>query len=139
MNLLDILAFPTLFIWFVGLLLTFFRRDLEPHWKFFFFLVFCFYLVQFFPEFRSGIDRWKANPKEEVLTWIFAMGNATYVFLFFLWPLVLVRIYYSASNQLSQTLIPILAYGTVVYWVLFFLWSYYSKEWNQLLETIIKK
>ncbi|MDZ4727877.1 MAG: hypothetical protein SH817_17095 [Leptospira sp.] len=139
MTLIEYLAFPILFIWFIGLLLTFFRRDLEPHWKFFFFLVFCFYMVQFFPEFWAGIGRWKLNPKQELLTWISAMGNAFYVFLFLLWPIVLVRIYYSASNNLSKTLIPVLAYGTVVYWVLFLLWSYYSKEWNEFLQSIINK
>ncbi|MCZ8157312.1 MAG: hypothetical protein O9264_14380 [Leptospira sp.] len=137
MSLIEYLAFPILFVWFIGLLLTFFRRDLEPHWKFFFFLVFCFYMVQFFPEFWAGVARWKANPKTELLSWLSALGNATYVFLFLLWPLVLVRIYYSAANNLSKTLIPLLSYGTVIYWVLFLLWSYYSKEWNEFLEKFI--
>lgn len=136
MTLLETVAFPVLFIWFVGLLLTLFRRDLEPHWKFFFFLVFCFYLVQFFPEFWEGVTRWKENPKAEALLWISAMGNSIYVFLFFLWPLVLIRIYYSASNNLSKTLIPALAYGTVLYWALFFLWTMYSKEFNGWLHQI---
>ncbi|TGN19916.1 hypothetical protein [Leptospira idonii] len=137
MNLLESIAFPILFLWFIGLLLVLFRRDLEPHWKFFFFLVFCFYMVQFFPEFLAGISRFRDQPKRELLIWISGLGNATYVFLFLLWPLVLVRIYYSASNQLSKTLIPVLSYGTVVYWALFFLWSFYSKEWSRFLEDFI--
>lgn len=137
MNLLETLAFPVLFVWFVGLLLTLFRKDLEPHWKFFFFLVFCFYMVQFFPEFWLGVGRFQQNPKEEILIWISALGNALYVFLFFLWPLVLIRIYYSASNQLSKTLIPVLAYGTVIYWAVFFLWSLYSKEFSEWLRSVI--
>ncbi|MCZ8344250.1 MAG: hypothetical protein O9301_14540 [Leptospira sp.] len=137
MNLLEALALPVLFLWFVGLLLTFFRRDLEPHWKFFFFLVFCFYMVQFFPEFWLGVSRFQLSPKAEFRLWISFLGPAVYVFLFFLWPLVLIRIYYSASNQLSKTLIPALAYGTVVYWALFFLWSFYSKEINDWLNSIL--
>ncbi|MCU0823053.1 MAG: hypothetical protein MUF77_00235 [Leptospira sp.] len=137
MNLLEALALPVLFLWFVGLLLTLFRKDLEPHWKFFFFLVFCFYMVQFFPEFWLGVSRFQLNPKAEFRLWISFLGPATYVFLFFLWPLVLIRIYYSASNQLSKTLIPVLAYGTVVYWALFFLWSFYSKEINDWLNSIL--
>ncbi|MDF3818280.1 hypothetical protein P3G55_00125 [Leptospira sp. 96542] len=139
MNLIETLALPVLFIWFVGLLLSLFRKDLEPHWKFFFFLVFCFYMVQFFPEFWEGVGRFKLNPKQELLGWISALANTTYVFLFFLWPLVLIRIYYSASNNLSKSLIPAMAYGTVIYWALFFLWTYYSKEFNDWLHQIILK
>ncbi|BDA78104.1 hypothetical protein LPTSP3_g10340 [Leptospira kobayashii] len=137
MSLLDQLAFPILFIWFIGLLLSLFRKDLETHWKFFFFLVFCFYMVQFFPEFWAGVARWKESPKRELLSWLGSMGQAIYVFLFLLWPLVLIRIYYSASNNLSKTLIPVLSYGTVVYWALFFMWTYYTKEWYKFIEDYI--
>jgi len=139
MTLIAQIAFPILFLWFVGLLLSFFRKDLEPHWKFFFFLLFCFYLIQFFPYFLQGIERWKGDPKTEIIVWLTGMAQAIYVFLFLLWPIVLIRIFYSASGNLSKTLIPVLSYFTILFWVLFFLWSIFPKEWNEILQSFMPK
>ncbi len=137
MPIIDQIAFPILFFWFLGLMLSFFRKDLEPHWKFFFFLVFCFYLVQFFPEFIAGINRWKLDPKKEILLWLEGISKALYVFLFLLWPLVLIRIFYTSANNLSKTVIPLLAYTTIAYWALFLVWSLYSKEWSDFFQNLV--
>lgn len=109
--------------WFLGLVLVFFRRDLELHWKISFLFLFIVYAIVFGREWSAGLDRLEENPGWEIRNWIYGIGKSLFYFLFMLWPITLVRLFYSGSKELARLTSSILVSITVVYWLLF--WLYY--------------
>lgn len=138
MTFIEQIIAPIFILWFIGLILSFFRRDLEFLWKAFFLLIFLFYVIQFHEEIFAAYYRFKYNYAKEIVNWIYGIGKATYYFLFISWALTLIRIYYSASGFLSELMIRIQVIITLLYWVLFYIYTLFQLRIdNFLLNTLV--
>ena len=70
MAFIDQITLPLFILWIIGLILSFFRRDLDFLWKAFFLLIFMFYVIQFHEELFAGYYRFKYNYAKEIVNWI---------------------------------------------------------------------
>ena len=138
MTFIEQIISPLFILWIIGLILSFFRRDLEFLWKAFFLLIFLFYVIQFHEELFAGYYRFKYNYAKEIVNWIYGIGKASYYFILISWPITLTRIYYSASGILSDISIRIQVIVTVLYWFLFLIYSNFQVRIdNFLLNTLV--
>ena len=138
MTFIDQIILPIFILWLIGIILSFFKRDLEFLWKAFFLLFFLFYVIQFHEELFLGFYRFKYNYAKEIVGWIYGIGKASYFFLLLSWPISLIRIYYSASGYLSEITIRIQVIVTVVYWILFYMYTLFQfRIDNFLMNTLV--
>ena len=70
MTFIDQIILPIFILWLIGIILSFFKRDLEFLWKAFFLLFFLFYVIQFHEELFLGFYRFKYNYAKEIVGWI---------------------------------------------------------------------
>ena len=75
MAFIDQITLPLFILWIIGLILSFFRRDLDFLWKAFFLLIFMFYVIQFHEELFAGYYRFKYNYAKEIVNWIYGIGT----------------------------------------------------------------
>jgi uncharacterized membrane protein YfcA len=132
---IDQIVVPIFLIWFIGLILVFFRKNLDLHWKFSFLFIFVIYIIVFGKEWSQALDRLEANPGWEVRNWIYGLGKALFYFLFILWPISLVRMFYSTSRELVVLTSNILVTVTISYWFLFWLYFQFQSEIDQFFMT----
>lgn len=133
MNFIDQITLPLFIVWAAGLLLAFFRKDLDFLWKAFFLVIFAFYIVHFYPELVNSFFRFKANYAKELVQWIYGIGKGTYYFLFIVWPLVLMRFYYTASQNFSEMVIKSLVIVTLCFWTGYFVYSFFEASIDNFL------
>lgn len=139
MTFIEQITLPIFIVWIVGLLLAFFRRDLEFLWKAFFLLIFLFYVIQFHEDLFSAYYRLKYNYAKELVGWIYGLGKATYYMLLLTWPLSLIRIYYSAAGYLSEITIRIQITVNVIYWMGFYIYTVFQARIdNFLMNTLVQ-
>lgn len=138
-GLLEQIVFPIFLFWFCGLTLVLFRSDFEFVWKIIFVFVFIFYFFQYFPELKASYERLTASYPVEILSWIYGVGKGFYFFLWFLWPVALFRIFYSASPQVSKSVAKALVSVTLIYWGGFILYNNFSPEVDGFLNTTFLK
>ncbi|TGK19848.1 hypothetical protein [Leptospira stimsonii] len=138
-GLLEQIVFPIFLFWFCGLTLVLFRSDFEFVWKIIFVFIFIFYFFQYFPELKTSYERLTASYPVEILSWIYGMGRGIYFFLLFLWPVALIRIFYSASPQVSKSLAKALVSVTLIYWGGFILYNNFSPEVDAFLKGTFLK
>ncbi|MDV6234680.1 hypothetical protein CH379_003430 [Leptospira ellisii] len=138
-GLLEQIVFPVFLFWFCGLTLVLFRSDFEFVWKIIFVFVFIFYFFQYFPELKASYERLTKSYPAEILSWIYGLGKGTYFFLFFLWPVALARIFYSASPQTSRSLAKTLVAFTLIYWGGLILYTNFSAEVDGFLNGAFLK
>ena len=132
----DYLVLPFFLIWFLSIVFIFFRRDIELIWKLLFLVIFLFYFFHLEPEIEASYKRISKNYLLEIYYWIISFPKLFYFFLLFCWPVVLLRIYFSASYILSIKVIKTLISFTGLYWVLFIIYSKYSKQIDILIRKI---
>ncbi|MEM7181541.1 MAG: hypothetical protein AAF518_11555 [Spirochaetota bacterium] len=132
---LEQIALPMFVFWGIGLVLSFFRSSIELIWKAFFLLIYFFYFSLFYGEISQGYQRLVNNYPYEIVNYIYGLGKTYFYTLLLLWPLVLIRIYYSASEILSYAIIKALVLATLVYWAGFAIWLVFYKQITYFLET----
>ncbi|MBE7411628.1 MAG: hypothetical protein L6Q54_03400 [Leptospiraceae bacterium] len=128
MELIEKIVFPLFLIWAIGIFLLSFRKEIDYYYKITFLFIFVFYGFQFYPDLVKAYDRLEKNYTIEIVSWLYGFGKVTFYFLLILWPVSLVRIFYSASETLSRTLIHILISVTLLYWIGFFLYIKFETE-----------
>lgn len=128
MTFIDQIALPVFLFWFLGLVLVFFRKDLDLHWKISFLFLFVVYAIVFGNEWSSALDRLEENPVWEVRNWFYGIGKAIFYFLFLLWPITLIRLFYSSSKELARLTASLMVTVTVVFWILFWLYFRFQES-----------
>ncbi|MCC5814647.1 MAG: hypothetical protein JJT78_07820 [Leptospira sp.] len=128
MTFIDQIVLPVFIIWFLGLVLVFFRKDIDLHWKISFLFLFIVYFVVFGREWSAALDRLEEQPSWEIRNWIYGIGKALFYFLFILWPITLIRLFYSSSKELARLTSSIIVSVTVVYWFLFWLYFRFQES-----------
>lgn len=131
----DQITLPVFGLWFLGLVLSFFRKDLDLHWKFSFLFLTIVYLVVFGQEWSAGLDRLEANPGWEIRNWIYGLGKSLFYLLFVAWPIVLIRLFYSTSRELVRQTSAILVSVTVLYWIAFWFYYEFQEAVDQFFST----
>lgn len=134
-TLMDQIIFPIFLIWFVGLTLVLIRNDIEIIWKIATFFVFIFYFFQFFPELKESYGRLSKSYPAEILSWFYGVPRAVYFFLLFLWPIAVIRMYYTASPTLANLTAKMLVGATLIYWILFLAYHQFSAQIDTFLST----
>lgn len=135
MGLIDQIALPLFVIWFLGLILVSFRGDIEFLWKITFIFIFVFYLFQFWPEINKSYIRLTEYYPGEIINWIYGIGKAAYFFLIIVWPVSLIRMFYSAANNLSKTIIITLISATMIFWIIFLIRMEYAEQIDLFIQT----
>ncbi len=135
MELIDQIVFPLFLIWMIGIFLVSFKKEIEYYYKITFLFIFVFYFFQFYPDFVRAYERFSKNYPKEIVTWIYGFGKITFYFLLILLPLSLIRIFYSASEVLSRSLINLIISATLTYWIGFFIWAKYEIEIDMFFNT----
>ncbi|AAN48000.1 hypothetical protein ACO2J1_05130 [Leptospira interrogans] len=138
-GLLEQIVFPIFLFWFCGLTLVLFRSDFEFVWKIVFVFVFIFYFFQYFPELKTSYERLTQSYPVEIVSWVYGIGKGFYFFLLFLWPVALLRIFYSASPQIGRSLAKTLVSATLFYWCGFLLYNHFSNEVDNFFNTTFLK
>ncbi len=128
MELIDQIVFPLFLVWMVGIFLLSFRRDIDYYYKITFLFIFVFYGFQFYPDLVKAYERLAGNYPAEIVSWFYGLGKITFYFLLILWPVSLIRIFYSASDNLSRALVNVLVSVTLLYWIGFFLCAKFEAE-----------
>ena len=122
---IDQIILPLFIIWGVALILSLFREDTEFLWKILFLFIYVFYFFQFLPEITLSLNRLLKSYPYEIVNWISGFGKMLYFLLLIIWPVTLLRFFYSASGEVSKTTMVALITVTLVYWIMFFIWSVY--------------
>lgn len=135
MTIIDQITLPIFIFWGIGVILVFFRKDLELLWKAFFLLIYVFYIFQFFPEILLGYQRLVSNYPREIVNWIKGCGQIFYYFLLLVWPVLLVRVFYTASGNLSMLSIRLMVFATILYWIFFYCYVFFGAEINTFLDV----
>lgn len=134
MDFMDQFIFPLFLIWMVGIFLLSFRREIDYYYKITFLFIFVFYGFQFYPDIVKAYERFVNNYPAEIVNWLYGFGKITFYFLLILWPVSLIRIFYSASDNLSRTLMNIMISVTLMYWIGFFLCVKFEVEIDTFLH-----
>ena len=129
------IALPMFIFWGLALVLSFFRSSIELIWKAFFLLIYLFYFILFYAEIANGYQRLVNNYPYEIVNYVYGLGKTYFYTLLLLWPLVLIRIYYSASEALSHAIIKTMILATILYWLGFSMWLLFYKQITYFLET----
>ncbi|EPG66529.1 hypothetical protein [Leptospira wolffii] len=132
---LDQIVFPIFLLWFVGLTLVLIRNDIEIIWKIATFFVFVFYFFQFFPELKESYGRLSKSYPTEILNWFYGVPRAVYFFLLFVWPIAVIRMYYTASPTLANLSAKMLVGATLVYWILFLAYHQFTAPIDDFLRV----
>ncbi|TGK05201.1 hypothetical protein EHQ53_16280 [Leptospira langatensis] len=134
-SLLQQIVFPIFLLWFVGLTLVLIRNDIEIIWKIATFFVFVFYFFQFFPELKEAYERLSKSYPAEILSWIYGLPRAFYFFLLFIWPITVIRMYYTASSTVANMAARTLVAATMVYWIFFLVYHQFSAPIDEFMKT----
>ncbi|PJZ49785.1 hypothetical protein [Leptospira saintgironsiae] len=134
-SLLQQIVFPIFLIWFVGLTFVLIRNDIEIIWKIATFFIFVFYFFQFFPELKEAYERLSKSYPSEILSWLYGIPRAIYFFLLFLWPIAVVRMYYSASPVLANMTARTLVAATLAYWIFFLIYHQFTGQIDEFFKT----
>ncbi|WCL50520.1 hypothetical protein [Leptospira sp. GIMC2001] len=132
---LDLVVFPIFLTWFIGLILVLFRKDIEIQWKISFIFLFVVYMVVFGKEWANGLDRLEANPGWEIRSWIYSIGKLTFYFLFLIWPITMIRMFYSVSREWVSRTASLLITITVIFWFFFWLYYQFQLEVDKFFDT----
>lgn len=135
MTFIEQISIPIFVLWIIGLVLVAFRKDLDYLYKSIFLLVFAFYVIVFFPDLARSYYRIKENYPIEIRNWIYGLGKLYFYFLLVLWPVTLIRVFYSASGYLSHVAIKTLIGFTVFYWILFGFWLLWQQPIDNFLNN----
>jgi hypothetical protein len=137
MNFIEQITLPIFIFWILGILYSFFRKDLDISYKLFAVLIFLFYIYQFQNELFAGYFRLKTGYAREIVLWIYGLGKAIYFILLFAWPLALIRIYFTAAFPISELTIKFLVFLSAFYWISFFVYSYLHKEIDHFMLNVL--
>ena len=132
---IDQIILPLFIIWGIALVLSLFREDTEFLWKIIFLFIYVFYFFQFLPEITISMNRLIKSYPYEIVNWLSGFGKMFYFFLLVIWPVMLLRFFYSASGHISKASIAALISATLLYWIAFFIWSVYHDQIQLFLHN----
>jgi hypothetical protein len=126
-------------LWTIGIIFLWFRRSIEIFWKIIATLLLGFYFWFFYEELMSGYMHFTADWYTMVITFLTELLTITFTNLFFLWPVVLIVIFYKADDIGAERLLKFMCILTLVLWIIFVLYIFYNKGINKFLYENLRE
>jgi hypothetical protein len=128
-------------LWTIGIMLLWFRRNIEIFWKIVATLILGFYIWFFFEEISKGYASFIGAAGWQKVTINFLTELAAIIFtnLFFLWPLCLLIVFYKADEVGAGRLLKFMCIVTLVLWVIFIVYVFYDKGLNEFIQKNLKQ
>jgi hypothetical protein len=125
-------------IWGIAAAFLWFRPRIEIFWKLIATILFIFYVWFFYDEISKGFVTLKADWYPVVITFLKELMVLVFVNLFFLWPVVLVVIFYKSDDIGAEKLLKFMCVFTVIIWIALVGYSFYDKNIDTFLYEKLK-
>ena len=125
--------------WGIGILLLWFRPRIEIFWKIVATLIFILTVIFFRADFMQGLENFLAGWLAAIVTFIKETLMLLFTGTFFIWPVVLVSIFYKADDMGAEKLLKFMAVMTLVLWILFILYVYFEAGIDKFLYENMQK
>jgi len=128
-------------LWGIGIILLWFRHNIDMFWKIIATLILAFYIWFFYDEIHTGYAAFiSASGWQKVtLSFLTELTAITFTNLFFLWPFVLVIIFYKADISGALRLLKFMCILTLLLWIIFIIYTFYSKDISGFLGKNLKE
>ena len=125
--------------WAIGLILTWFRSNIDLFWKIAATLMLLFYCWFFFEGITKGIEHLRSDWYIFVLDFFKEFMTLVFVNLFFLWPLALFMIFFKSDDIGSEKLLRFMCILTVASWIIFLAYFYFGKHIGVFFYETLKQ
>lgn len=126
-------------LWGFGILLLWFRPRLEPVWKLLATILFGLYVWFFWQDIVTGYEVLAQDWYGTVVTFITELFVLVFINLFFLWPLVLVIIFYKADDIGAEKLLKFMVLFTLALWVIFIIYHYFHQGIDDIIFNRLRE
>ncbi|MFH0976822.1 MAG: hypothetical protein V1874_13640 [Spirochaetota bacterium] len=128
-------------LWTIGIMLLWFRRNIEIFWKIVATLILGFYIWFFFEEISKGYASFIGATAWHKVAINFLTELTAIIFtnLFFLWPLSLVIVFYKSDEVGAGRLLKFMCIVTLILWVIFIVYVFYDKGLNEFIHKNLKQ
>jgi hypothetical protein len=128
-------------LWGIGIMLLWFRHNIEIFWKIVATLILGFYIWFFFEEISKGYAAFMVTNGWQAVTINFLKEFTAIIYstLFFLWPLSLIIIFYKSNDIGAQRLLKFMCIITLIIWIVYVIYAYYDKGLNDFIEKYLKQ
>ena len=125
-------------VWGIAVVFLWFRPKIEIFWKIIATLIFLFYLWFFREEIGRSMAAFKADWYLAFFSFLKELLVLSFVFLFFIWPVVLFVVFYKADDIGAEWLLRFLCVATVILWIVFVAYIFYDKKIDTFLFEKMK-
>jgi hypothetical protein len=125
-------------LWGIAAIFLWFRPKIEIFWKIVASILFIFYVWFFYEEIIRGFSAIRADWYPVVITFLKELLVLVFVNLFFLWPVVLVVVFYKADDIGAERLLKFMCVFTVVVWIVLVAYAFYDKKIDTFLYDKLK-
>ncbi len=132
-------VFIAMTLWTLSIVLLWFRPRIEIFWKFIATFIFIFYLWFFKSELISGFETFISSWYISLLNFFVEGVTVAFVNLFFLWPFLLIFIFYKADDMGAERLLKFISILTLVLWIIFVVYMYFHTGIDKFLFENLKK
>lgn len=108
-------------------------------WKLVATVIFGFYLWFFWGEIVTGYAAVSLNWYTVTLDFIKELISLIFVNLFFLWPVVLVVVFYKADEIGAERLLKFMCIITLILWIIFVVYIYFDQGIDRFLYKNLKE
>jgi hypothetical protein len=125
-------------IWGIATVFLWFRPKIEFFWKLVATMIFLFYLWFFHDEIARNMASFRADWYIATIAFFKELLVLSFVFLFFLWPVVLFVVFYKSDDMGAESLLKLLCVITIVLWIIFAAYVFYDKKIDAFLYEKLK-
>ena len=125
-------------VWGIAVVFLWFRPKIEIFWKIIATLIFLFYIWFFHEEIAKSAASFRADWYAAFFSFLKELLVLSFVFLFFIWPIILFVVFYKADDIGAEWLLRFLCVITIVLWVIFVAYIFYDKKIDTFLFEKLK-
>ena len=126
-------------LWSLATLLLWFRPRVEIFWKLVATLILAFHGWFFFEDITAGLSTFTAAWYTSLFEFVKESAILLFINLFYLWPVILVVIFYKADDIGAEKLLKFICLLTLVLWILFLVYLHFSKGIDSFFYENLKK
>ena len=126
-------------LWAISVILLWIRPRIELFWKIVATVLFAFYCWFFYDDILTGFASFTDSWYSAVILFFKEALTLVFVNMFFLWPVVLVVIFYKSDDIGAEKLLRFMCILTLVLWVLFIVYYYFSAGIDSFFYDNLRK
>ncbi|HNX58366.1 MAG TPA: hypothetical protein PKK43_04665 [Spirochaetota bacterium] len=127
-----------IFVWGIAVVFLWFRPKIEIFWKVVATLLFLFYIWFFSEEISKGFLSIRADWYPAMITFFKELLVILFANLFFLWPVILIVIFYKSDDIGAEKLLKFMCVFTVFIWIVLVAYAFYDKKIDTYLYEKLK-